>query len=50
MAEISRREFFKKTATDAAVAGFLAAAGVGDAPGQSARLPHRQPDLSRTAR
>jgi sugar phosphate isomerase/epimerase len=28
MAEISRREFFKKTATDAAVAGFLAAGGV----------------------
>ena len=26
MAAISRREFFKKTATDAAVAGFLAAA------------------------
>jgi sugar phosphate isomerase/epimerase len=28
MAAISRREFFKKTATDAAVAGFLAAGGV----------------------
>jgi sugar phosphate isomerase/epimerase len=27
MADISRREFFRKTATDAAVAGFLAAAG-----------------------
>ena len=27
MADISRREFFRKTATDVAVAGFLAAAG-----------------------
>src|SRR5687767_10748584 len=28
MAPISRREFFKKTATDAAIAGFLAAGAV----------------------
>ena len=28
MSEISRREFFKKTAADAAVVGFLASAGV----------------------
>ena len=48
MSEISRREFFKKTATDAAVLGFLATAGVTTRanplglPIGSQTYPHRQ--------
>src|SRR6059036_2409707 len=39
MAEISRREFFRKTATDAAVAGFLAAGGVAELRANPLGLP-----------
>ena len=46
MNAISRREFFKKTAADAAIAGFLAAAAGRSAVRQPARPADWQPDLS----
>ena len=45
-AEMTRREFFKRTATDAAIAGFLAAAGGALLEASPLRLADRQPDLS----